>query len=161
MLAAMLTTLRRAAPPVSIALALASSLASGAELPPPAELRVWIEEMKDAPLGPFESVRWFCKDGAVLEPRPYACRDHGGGLQYGVWSPRTVALRDGGYNMSRADWAGVCEECRTASGLFWPIPITLSVDAATADALAPGADVALADPDTGEALATMTVGWPG
>jgi sulfate adenylyltransferase len=28
--------------------------------------------------------------------------------------------------MSRADWEGVCRDYRTASGLFWPIPITLS-----------------------------------
>ena len=26
--------------------------------------------------------------------------------------------------MTRADWEGVCERYRTASGLFWPIPIT-------------------------------------
>ena len=30
--------------------------------------------------------------------------------------------------MTRADWQGVCDGYRTASGLFWPIPITLSVD---------------------------------
>ncbi len=34
--------------------------------------------------------------------------------------------------MSQADWRGVCDGMRTASGLFWPIPITLSADAATA-----------------------------
>ena len=28
--------------------------------------------------------------------------------------------------MTRADWEGVCDHYRTASGLFWPIPITLS-----------------------------------
>jgi sulfate adenylyltransferase len=28
--------------------------------------------------------------------------------------------------MTRADWEGVCERYRTASGVFWPIPITLS-----------------------------------
>ena len=31
--------------------------------------------------------------------------------------------------MTRADWEGVCDGYRTASGLFWPIPITLSADA--------------------------------
>ena len=30
--------------------------------------------------------------------------------------------------MTRADWQGVCDDFRTADGLFWPIPITLSVD---------------------------------
>ena len=34
--------------------------------------------------------------------------------------------------MTRADWEGVCDNYRTAAGVFWPIPITLSVDAASA-----------------------------
>jgi sulfate adenylyltransferase len=59
--------------------------------------------------------------------------------------------------MTRADWQGVCDGCRTAAGLFWPIPITLSVDAATASAIRVGEDIALADPDGGGALAVMTV----
>jgi sulfate adenylyltransferase len=59
--------------------------------------------------------------------------------------------------MTRADWEGVCASYRTASGLFWPIPITLSVDAGTAGSINTGTDIALADPDNGELLATMTV----
>ena len=59
--------------------------------------------------------------------------------------------------MSRADWAGVCDNYQTASGLFWPIPITLSTDAATANALAVGSDIALVSDETGEIMATMTV----
>ena len=59
--------------------------------------------------------------------------------------------------MSKADWQGVCDDMRTASGLFWPIPITLSADRAFADGLADGQDIALVDPDDGELLATMTV----
>ena len=57
--------------------------------------------------------------------------------------------------MSHADWRGVCDEMHTARGLFWPIPITLSTDAATADALAIGQEVALVDPDDGECLAIL------
>ena len=53
--------------------------------------------------------------------------------------------------MSRADWEGVCDGMRMASGLFWPIPITLSVDEAVADGIETGADIALLDPDAGEA----------
>ena len=34
--------------------------------------------------------------------------------------------------MTHADWEGVCDGMKMASGLFWPIPITLSTDAATA-----------------------------
>jgi sulfate adenylyltransferase len=55
--------------------------------------------------------------------------------------------------MTRADWQGVCEGYRTTAGLFWPIPITLSTDAA----VAVGSEIALADPDGGELLATMRV----
>ena len=62
----------------------------------------------------------------------------------------------GGF-MTRADWEGVCDGCRTAAGLFWPIPITLSVDTATADSIRVGADIALADPEAGSVLATMRV----
>jgi sulfate adenylyltransferase len=55
--------------------------------------------------------------------------------------------------MTRADWQGVCDEYRTAGGVFWPIPITLSTDAA----VAAGAEIALTDPESGEPLATMRV----
>ena len=52
--------------------------------------------------------------------------------------------------MTHADWQGVCDGMKTASGLFWPIPITLSADEAFADAIArPGSDIALVDPDDG------------
>ena len=36
--------------------------------------------------------------------------------------------------MTHADWQGVCDGMKMANGLFWPIPITLSADTATADA---------------------------
>ena len=73
-----------------------------------------------------------------------------------------VMLGMGGFTplagfMTHADWRGVCDGMRTAEGVFWPIPITLSTDAATADSLAAGAEVALADPDDGSLLAVMTV----
>jgi sulfate adenylyltransferase len=59
--------------------------------------------------------------------------------------------------MTHADWQGVCDGMKTASGLFWPIPITLSAGRAAADAIGTGSDVALIDPDSGEVLATLTV----
>jgi hypothetical protein len=61
------------------------------------EFRKWIREMKTAERGPFSRLRWFCKDGTVLPPQPYACVKHGGGHQHGEWSARTRALRDNGY----------------------------------------------------------------
>jgi sulfate adenylyltransferase len=59
--------------------------------------------------------------------------------------------------MTRADWEGVCANYRTAAGLFWPIPITLSVDAGTAAAIEVGDDIALTDPDSDNVLAVMNV----
>ena len=69
-----------------------------------------------------------------------------------------VMLGTGGFTpldgfMTRADWQGVCDGYRTAAGAFWPIPITLSTDAD----VAVGSEIALADPDGGELLATMRV----
>jgi sulfate adenylyltransferase len=59
--------------------------------------------------------------------------------------------------MTHADWQGVCDGHRTAAGLFWPIPITLSTDAESAGRFRTGTEIALLDPDGGEPLATMTV----
>ncbi|HEU0196564.1 MAG TPA: sulfate adenylyltransferase [Nevskiaceae bacterium] len=59
--------------------------------------------------------------------------------------------------MGKADWQGVCDSMQLASGLFWPIPITLSTDAKTADELRPGEEVALYDPARQETLATLKV----
>jgi sulfate adenylyltransferase len=59
--------------------------------------------------------------------------------------------------MTRADWEGVCDGMRMANGLFWPIPITLSTDQLTANAIKEGAEIALVDDETGEILATMKV----
>jgi sulfate adenylyltransferase len=59
--------------------------------------------------------------------------------------------------MTHADWSGVCDDYRTASGLFWPIPITLSTDKATADTIRTGGEVALIDAESQEILATMLV----
>ena len=59
--------------------------------------------------------------------------------------------------MTRADWEGVCDGFRMTDGLFWPIPITLSVDANTADSIRVGDDIALASDDGDELLAVMKV----
>jgi sulfate adenylyltransferase len=59
--------------------------------------------------------------------------------------------------MTRADWEGVCDGMKMANGLFWPIPITLSTDEATANGISEGDAVALADSESGEILATMQV----
>jgi len=59
--------------------------------------------------------------------------------------------------MTHADWQGVCDGMKTANGLFWPIPITLSVGQAVADTIKTGQEITLTDPENGEALATMSV----
>ena len=59
--------------------------------------------------------------------------------------------------MTHADWRGVCDGYRTADGLFWPIPITLSTQGSQADEIRHGANVALVDSESHEILATMTV----
>jgi len=46
---------------------------------------------------------------------------------------------------------------KMASGLFWPIPITLSTDEATANGISEGDSIALTDSESGEILATMQV----
>src|SRR5438874_12093007 len=89
---------------------------------------------------------------ASLRKVPVSSREKGDIIMLGI----------GGFSpldgfMSYADWKGVCPDYRTAAGIFWPIPITLSVDADTAEAIRVGDSVALTDPDTGELLATMRV----
>ncbi len=59
--------------------------------------------------------------------------------------------------MGKADWQGVCDSMTLENGLFWPIPITLSTDQATADSLGDNAEVALVDGESGEIMGSMTV----
>ncbi len=57
----------------------------------------WIQDMKQSPRGPFSNVRWFCSDGTVLPPKPYACAEHGGGNQHGQLNENARILRSKGY----------------------------------------------------------------
>ncbi len=59
--------------------------------------------------------------------------------------------------MGHDDWKGSCLEMKLASGIFWPIPITLPVDKALADSIGAEEDVALTDASNGEILAIMEV----
>ena len=58
--------------------------------------------------------------------------------------------------MSEADWRGVCDNMQLASGVFWPIPITLSTSAEVAEQIKAGEEVALVD-DSGDIMGIMTV----
>jgi sulfate adenylyltransferase len=59
--------------------------------------------------------------------------------------------------MSKADWQGVCDNMHTSNGLFWPIPITLSTDVASAESIIEGREVGLCDGESGQIIATMRV----
>jgi len=59
--------------------------------------------------------------------------------------------------MGQADWQSVCRGMITADGVFWPIPITLSVSEQFAAGLADAAEVALRSADTGEIMAILQV----
>ncbi|MGE5258717.1 MAG: PEP/pyruvate-binding domain-containing protein [Hyphomicrobiales bacterium] len=69
-------------------------------LPDQATLRRWVAEMKASSRGPFQQIRWFCNDGSVHPPGEYVCRDRGGGIQHGEWSPRVRQLRENGYRIA-------------------------------------------------------------
>ena len=59
--------------------------------------------------------------------------------------------------MGQADWQSVCEKTRTAGGLFWPIPITLSVSTEQAASLQQGEEIALVDDEEGDIRGILTV----
>ena len=59
--------------------------------------------------------------------------------------------------MGHADWRGSCVDMKLASGLFWPIPITLPIAKDLADSIHAEEEVALIDAETGDILAVMEV----
>lgn len=70
-------------------------------------------------------------------------------------------LMNGGFHpltgfLGEADYDGVVESMRLADGRLWPMPVTLDVSEAFADAIELGQDVALRDPE-GVILAILSV----
>jgi sulfate adenylyltransferase len=59
--------------------------------------------------------------------------------------------------MDEADWKGVCKDMKMKSGIFWPIPITLSVAEDEAAKLAVGTEVCLISGETQEVMGTLKV----
>lgn len=59
--------------------------------------------------------------------------------------------------MGQKDWQGVCNAMKLESGLFWPIPVTVSVSQEIADTIDPGQDIALCDSENGKILAILKV----
>lgn len=59
--------------------------------------------------------------------------------------------------MGHDDWEGVCKDMKMTNGLFWPIPITLSVSDDVAKSLKINDEITLVSSETDEIMATMRV----
>ena len=59
--------------------------------------------------------------------------------------------------MGREDWRSCCGDMKLSTGLFWPIPITLSCAKDLADRIAVNATVALVAQDAGEIMGELEV----
>lgn len=73
-------------------------------LKPPSELelqaaRELVEKMINRPRGPYQRIRWFCADGTVLPPEPYACSKRGGGRQHAEYAPERQQLAQLGWHV--------------------------------------------------------------
>ncbi len=92
------------------------------------------------------------KRAATLKAVPMTSRE----------SSDLVMLAMGAYTpldgfMGYDDWRGACLDMKLESGLFWPIPITLSCSKDLADGIGAGEEVSLVDEDSGEIMAVMDV----
>jgi len=59
--------------------------------------------------------------------------------------------------MGHDDWRGSCLDMKLTSGVFWPIPITISVDTETAGSIRSEEEIALVDSESAEILGVMEV----
>ena len=59
--------------------------------------------------------------------------------------------------MGHDEWRGTCVDMKLPNGVFWPIPITLSVPQELGDSIRLEEEVALVDGESGEILAVMQV----
>ena len=91
------------------------------DLPDTETLGAWVRDMKSSPRGPFSRIRWFCADGSILPPKPYACREHGGrgarkggtarvGLPRQIRRPPTAAPRRRHAGATRGAGLNRCSE---------------------------------------------------
>ena len=82
--------------------------------PPPAavvsEARTLVQEMIRNPRGPYSRIRWFCNDGTIQAPVPYACKEHGGGKQHGEYSAKRARLAELGWSVGTIYAASSFEE---------------------------------------------------
>ncbi len=92
------------------------------------------------------------KKAAKLKKIPTTSRETGDLIMMGI----------GGFTplegfMGYDDWKGVCSDMKMTSGLFWPIPITLSVSKEVADSIKINEEITLISDETKEVMATMKV----
>ena len=59
--------------------------------------------------------------------------------------------------LGRDAWHSVCTDMQLPGGMLWPIPITLSCSAASAEALTGGQEIALVDAEGGPAMGFLTL----
>ena len=59
--------------------------------------------------------------------------------------------------MTKKDWSSVCDNMAMVSGLFWPIPITLSASKEEANAFRVGEEVALVGSENNDIVASITI----
>jgi hypothetical protein len=81
-----------------------------------AEGRRLVEAMETSERGPYARLRWYCADGAVLPPEPYACREHAGGHQYAEYSQQRRRLAELGWPvgtiLTATPWEELWDESR-------------------------------------------------
>lgn len=56
------------------------------------EAKQIINSMIENPRGPYKRILWYCKDGATLPPKSFACKNHGGGHQHAEYSDERKRL---------------------------------------------------------------------
>lgn len=82
---------------VALLLLMLAPVSAAQQVPDPEMMSRWVQDMKTDAKGPFERIMWFCNDGEILPPKPYACTSHGGGIQHGELNDRARAIREAGY----------------------------------------------------------------
>ncbi len=69
-----------------------------------------IKSMANNTRGPYKHIRWFCEDGAILPPKAFACKEHGGGRQYAEYSQDWHRLAELGWHVGTVFAAHSWEE---------------------------------------------------
>ncbi len=92
------------------------------------------------------------KKAATLKKVPMTSRETGDLIMLGIGGFTPL----GGF-MCDQDWKGVCQDMKLKTGIFWPIPVTLSADRELADSIKSGDEVALWSDEFNEIMGTMKV----